>query len=105
MEVIEPTECNTSRTFTSRLTYNTSVSMESNTYVQIGCFIMREGPDPNSTSAFEENKTCRPVREPLDSEQSSNYTWDIRNCTGSVYYLLFLGGTAVSQYDIYGHLF
>ena len=86
VEVIEPTECNSFSTFTSRLTYNTNVSMESSTYIQIGCFIGPYTHRLNFTSAFPTNESCSPVREPSDSERSSNSTWHIRNCTGSVYY-------------------
>ena len=87
--VIKPTECNSSNTFTSCLAYNTSVSMEDKTYIQIGCFIIPDALPPNSTSPFPTNESCSPVREPMDWERSSNMTWNISSCRGSVDYFLF----------------
>ena len=95
--VIEPTECDSSGHFTSHLTYSTSVSMESSTYIQIGCFIMPDAPQNSTTPPFPTNESCSPGREPMDSERNFNTTWHINNCTGSVYYFLY------QLCNIYGH--
>ena len=61
---VEVINCSNSDTFTSRLSYNASVS--TSTTIQIGC------------SSSRINTTCSP-EDPLDSE---SVTLPVRNCTG-----------------------
>ena len=79
-EVIDCPSC--SDNFTSRLSFNVSLGMEScGPVIQIGCFI---APENGSMSAPIEsnNNTCSLAREPSDLERNFIITKLVTNCTG-----------------------
>ena len=77
-EVINCPSC--SDNFTSCLSYNVSLGMEScRTEIQIGCFI---APENGSMSAPIDSNSCSLAREPSDLEQNFIITKLVTNCTG-----------------------
>ena len=79
-EVIDCPSC--SENFTSCLSYNVSLGMEScRRGIQIGCFI---APETGSMSApiQSNNNTCSLAREPSDLEENFIITKLVTNCTG-----------------------